>query len=101
MFFSTLSNPTRLAIIQLLLEGPKTVNEIARTLDHEQSMISHNLKHLGRCGFVFVEPRWKERVYSINNETIEPLFETIKKHFNKYCLTKNTRNNCSKVNNYE
>lgn len=94
LFFTTLSNPTRLAILELLKKGPRSVTEIATTLRQEQSMISHNLKPLVRCGFVFVEPRWKERIYSINKETMEPLFEIITKHFNKYCALRGTQVEC-------
>jgi len=69
-FFSTLANPTRLAILELLRDGPKNVTEISETLNQEQSMISHNLKPLERCRFVFSERRKKERFYSLNKETI-------------------------------
>ncbi|HIE18592.1 TPA: ArsR family transcriptional regulator, partial [Candidatus Bathyarchaeota archaeon] len=55
LFFSTLSNPTRLAILELLREGPKNVTQMAEVLNQDQSMISHNLKSLIRCSFVFVE----------------------------------------------
>ena len=49
MFFSTLSNPTRLGILELLNNGPKNVTEISEALNQNQSMISHNLKPLERC----------------------------------------------------
>jgi DNA-binding transcriptional ArsR family regulator len=87
-FFSTLSNPTRLAILEHLREGPKNVMQIANHLKLEQSMISHNLKPLVQCKFVFVEKKWKERVYSLNRETIEPLFKLFNFHAQKYCPTK-------------
>lgn len=87
LFFSTLSNPTRLAILELLRNGPKNVTEIADTLNQEQSMISHNLKPLERCRFVFSERKKKERFYSLNKETMEPLFKTFTYHARKYCPT--------------
>ena len=77
LFFSTLSNPTRLAILELLKGGPRNVTQIAGALNQEQSMISHNLKPLIRCRFVFVERKHKERVYSLNKETIDPVFKII------------------------
>ena len=88
LFFSTLSNPTRLAIVELLRKGPRNVTEISRTLRQDQTMISHNLQPLVRCGFVFVEKRWKERVYSLNNETMDNLFNLIANHAEKYCPRK-------------
>jgi len=89
-FFSTLSNPTRLAILEKLREGPKNVKQISASLGQEQSMISHNLKPLVQCRFVFVEKKWKERVYSLNKETMEPMFKLFDFHAQKYCPTKGT-----------
>jgi len=42
-FFSTLANPTRLAILEKLSESDMNVTQLAQTLKQEQSMISHNL----------------------------------------------------------
>ena len=86
-FFSTLANPTRLAILELLRNGPKNVTEISKTLNQEQSMISHNLKPLEKCRFIFSERRKKERFYSLNKETLEQLFKTFVYHAEKYCPT--------------
>jgi len=87
-FFSTLANPTRLAILELLRDGPKNVTEIAEALNQEQSMISHNLKPLERCRFVFSERRKKERLYSLNKETMQKLFKIFSYHAEKYCPTR-------------
>jgi len=86
-FFSTLANPTRLAILELLRDGPKNVTEISEALNQEQSMISHNLKPLERCRFVFSERKKKERFYSLNKETMEKLFKIFSYHAKKYCPT--------------
>ncbi|MDH5390197.1 MAG: metalloregulator ArsR/SmtB family transcription factor [Candidatus Bathyarchaeota archaeon] len=86
-FFLTLANPTRLAILELLRDGPKNVTTISEALNQEQSMISHNLKPLERCRFVFSERRKKERFYSLNKETMEQLFKTFVYHAKKYCPT--------------
>jgi len=84
-FFRTLANPTRLEIIELLREGPKSVKEIAKALNREQSLISHNLRPLLRCRFVFSERRKRERIYHLNRETIEKIFKTFTYHAEKYC----------------
>lgn len=82
-----MANPTRLAILELLRKGPKSVTEIAEALKKEQSMISHNLKPLTRCRLVFVERRKKERVYHLNKETVEKVFKLFFYHARKYCPT--------------
>ena len=87
-FFSILSNPTRLAILEYLRDGPKNVKQLSEHLDQEQSMVSHNLKPLVECRFVFVERKWKERLYSLNKETIEPIFKLFTFHAQKYCPNK-------------
>ena len=87
LFFSTLANPTRLAILELLRNGPKNVTQISEALNQEQSMISHNLNPLQRCRFVFSERRKKERIYSLNKETMEPLFKIFSYHAEKHCPT--------------
>ena len=86
-FFKVLANPTRLAILEALRKEPKGVTEIAKTLKQEQSMISHNLQPLETCRFIFSERREKQRIYSLNKETVGPLFELFDYHFQKYCPT--------------
>jgi hypothetical protein len=34
---------------------------------------------------VFAERRWKEKIYSLNKESMEPLFDLIANHARKYC----------------
>lgn len=89
LFFGTLANPTRLAILEVLNDGPKSVSDIARKLTQEQSMISHNLNPLERCGFVFKERKKKQHIYSLNGETVKPLFKLLMFHSEKYCPTGN------------
>jgi len=87
-FFSTLSNPARLAMLENLSERSMSVSEIAEALRQEQSMISHNLSLLARCGFVHVERKGKERVYHLNKETFETLLRIVENHAQKYCPTR-------------
>ena len=88
VFFSTLANPTRLATLEYLLDGPMNVSEISENLGQEQSMISHNLRSLVRCGFVKVERKGKERVYQLNWETVGALFNVVENHAKKFCPMK-------------
>jgi DNA-binding transcriptional ArsR family regulator len=87
-FFKVLANPTRLAIMEALREKRRSVTELARILKQEQSMISHNLGPLEKCSFVFSERREKQRIYSLNKETSEPLFKLFDYHARKYCPPK-------------
>ncbi|MFC1487924.1 ArsR/SmtB family transcription factor [Thermoproteota archaeon] len=86
-FFVNLANPTRLAVLEQLIKKPMSVNEIAESLRQEQSMVSHNLKSLLECNFVFIKREGKKRIYSANKETIEALFNAIENHSQKFCPT--------------
>jgi DNA-binding transcriptional ArsR family regulator len=86
-FFKVLANPARLAILETLRKEPRNVNEIAKILEQEQSMVSHNLQPLEKCRLVFSERKEKQRIYSLNRETAEPLFKLFDYHSRKYCPT--------------
>ena len=86
-FFATLANPTRLAALETLMERPMNVTQLAETLGQEQSMISHNLRPLVTCQLVHVEKRGRERLYSLNHETVNPLFKVIENHAVNFCHT--------------
>src|SRR5690348_13301371 len=86
-FFTVLGNGQRVKILQYLSqEGPKSVSDISTKLKIEQSAVSHSLRRLMMCHFVEVKQQGKERIYSINEETIQPLFNLITKHVEKYCV---------------
>jgi DNA-binding transcriptional ArsR family regulator len=86
-FFTNLSNPTRLATLEKLMTHPMSVNELATSLGQEQSMVSHNLKPLLQCNFIFSKRQGKKHVYSVNQETVGVLFKAIENHAEKYCPT--------------
>ncbi len=84
-FFVNLANPTRLAMLELLIKQPMSVNELSDALEQEQSMISHNLKPLLECNFVYSKREGKKRIYSVNEETIGLLFRAVENHAEKFC----------------
>lgn len=84
-FFGTLANQHRLDIIECLTHRPLTVTQLCKKTKYLQSTVSHNLKRLQLCGFVSVKPNGKERIYSLNEETIHPLLDLMHKHMHKYC----------------
>lgn len=86
-FFTTLGNKQRVKIILLLNEhGSLSVSEVVKHLKLEQSAVSHSLKHLLACHFVTVQRIGKNRIYSLNTETVQPLLEQIERHVSKYCI---------------
>lgn len=86
-FFTVLGNKQRVKILQYLnQEGSKSVSEISTKLKIEQSAVSHSMRRLLLCHFVEVKQQGKERIYSINEETMRPLFNLITKHVEAYCV---------------
>jgi len=85
-FFMNFANKTKLNIILALENGPLSVNEITEKVKGEQSRISHNLGKLLQCHILNVEQKGKQRIYSLNSETVIPMLKIVKKHIKKKCL---------------
>ena len=86
-FFTVLGNKQRVKILQYLNEeGSKSVSEIGKRLKMEQSAVSHNMRRLLLCHFVDVKQQGKERIYTIKEDTIQPLFKLINTHVQSYCV---------------
>ena len=84
-FFETLGNETRWQIIHLLLKSDHRATEISDKLGYEQSLVSHHLGRLKKCGFVSSRANGKERIYLLNKTTIAPLLKLADKHIDDYC----------------
>lgn len=87
-FFDMLSTGSRLDIITALYEGDKSVTEICDSVVVERTNVSHQLKLLRECSFVFVRREGKKKIYSLNSETVKPLLDLAEKHLEKYCKLK-------------
>ena len=92
-FFVNLANPTRLAILEKLMKNPMSVNALTKELGLEQSMVSHNLKSLLDCNFVYTKREGKKHIYSVNKATVGELFKTVQNHAKLFCQT---NGNCQK-----
>jgi DNA-binding transcriptional ArsR family regulator len=66
--FAALGEPTRLRIVELLGEGPRSVGEIVEQLDIRQPQASKHLRVLTGSGLVDVEARHRHRIYSLRRE---------------------------------
>ena len=49
---AVLADPTRLAVVEVLMAGPRNVKEINRHLRVAQNLLSHHLRVLREAGFV-------------------------------------------------
>ena len=64
-FFRVLGDPTRLRILELLGDGPRTVGELIEATHQSQPRVSTHLACLRHCGFVETERRGKQVMYSL------------------------------------
>jgi len=96
IFFSNLANPLKIGIILSLREKSKNVSEIVKDLMVEQSKVSHALQTLKGCNIVNVKQKGKERIYSLNEDTIVPMLKLIDKHASIHCSNKTCMMECNK-----
>ena len=69
-FFKIFADETRLRILNLLVSGEKSVNEISRRLNVSQSAVSHQLKTLRSSNLVKANKIGQTVNYSISDEHI-------------------------------
>ena len=85
LIFVTLANRTRLALIDALKEGRKTLPEISKTLEQDENITSYNIKPLVKCAIVLSQGSGKEKAYCLNKEFIVELSELLEFHVDKHC----------------
>lgn len=71
--FRALSEPTRLAILQELKSGPRTVGEMVESIGLSQANISKQLGVLREAGFLKREARGTSAFYSISDPLVMEL----------------------------
>jgi DNA-binding transcriptional ArsR family regulator len=72
-FFHGLANPTRLRIVQSLLEKDKNVSELVEELQIKQSQVSNQLACLKWCGYVSTRQEGKFIYYEIKDERVREI----------------------------
>jgi ArsR family transcriptional regulator, cadmium/lead-responsive transcriptional repressor len=71
--FRSLGDPTRLAILEVLLEGERSVGEIAQATENTVANISAHLACLSGCGLVRSEKRGKYVYYELQERRVRDL----------------------------
>lgn len=76
-FGKGIGNAGRYRIIEALLSGRKTVNELTRIVKLSQPAVSQHLKTLKACDLVIDERRGKEVFYAVNTEYTLKLLKSL------------------------
>ena len=71
--FHALADPNRRAILRLVRDHPRSVNEIAERFDITQQAVSQHLKVLRDAGLVAVRPQGQRRLYVVRPEGLAGL----------------------------
>tara|TARA_Y100000031_G_C8169877_1_gene361241 strand:- start:776 stop:1075 length:300 start_codon:yes stop_codon:yes gene_type:complete len=87
-FFQNFANKAKLDIMLLLRDGSLNVSALTKQLNSEQSAVSHNLKKLCDCNVVSVKSEGRERIYSLNKQTILPLLKLVQTHVESNCTVR-------------
>ena len=85
-FFKALSHPLRIAILELLSEGEKSVNDIQAILNKEGSAVSQQLSVLRSKNIVVGTKEGKRVLYSLRDPMIMNLLVVARKIFNNHLI---------------
>jgi DNA-binding transcriptional ArsR family regulator len=72
--FSTLSDPTRLQIISVLLEGERNVGDIASQLAMTESAVSHQLRGLRQMRLIRSRKAGRQVFYALDDDHVAKLY---------------------------
>jgi ArsR family transcriptional regulator, lead/cadmium/zinc/bismuth-responsive transcriptional repressor len=72
--FSALSDPTRLRIISVLLDGEKNVGDIAAHLELTESAVSHQLRGLRQLRLLRSRKNGRQVYYALDDDHVARLY---------------------------
>jgi DNA-binding transcriptional ArsR family regulator len=76
--FNAIAEVQRRKILDLLTDGERSVNEVAKALDLRQPQTSKHLGVLKQVGLVNVRGEGQQRLYQLNAKRLKPIFEWIR-----------------------
>jgi DNA-binding transcriptional ArsR family regulator len=85
-FFMNFATKSKFDILMALRDGPLSVTQIAKKVGDEQSAVSHNLLKMEGCRVLNVRKEGKQRIYSLNEETVVPLMKLVEEHVKRCCM---------------
>lgn len=71
MVHKALSDPTRLRMIQRLVEAPGTVTDLMRHVDLSQPLVSWHLRRLRAAGIVETRRQGREVICTLSADALE------------------------------
>ena len=88
-FFRALAHPVRIKILEILVRGDRTVQELQEALELDQPIVSQQLAVLRNRGIVTSEKQGLSVRYALPDPAIGELLEVARRIFNNHLV--NTR----------
>jgi ArsR family transcriptional regulator len=79
------SDKTRLEILHSLKHGERYVCDIVKKIGREQSLVSHHLQGMKKCGLVLRRREGKKIMYQLADRSIIKLLADIDRLSKKFC----------------
>ncbi|KUO42967.1 MAG: hypothetical protein APU95_02435 [Hadesarchaea archaeon YNP_N21] len=80
-----MADKTRLSILTLLRDGERCVCEIFKELGKEQSLVSHHLAYMRKCGIVSSRQEGKKVIYKLADPSLAKLLDQVERLSDKIC----------------
>lgn len=75
--FNAVAEPRRREILDLLVGGERSVNDLVALLDLAQPQVSKHLRVLREVGLVEVRDEGRQRLYRLNGPALKPIHDWI------------------------
>ncbi|HJS73974.1 MAG TPA: metalloregulator ArsR/SmtB family transcription factor [Vicinamibacteria bacterium] len=85
-FFRALAHPVRIKILELLVRGDRTVQELQKALDLDQPVVSQQLAVLRNRGIVTSEKQGLTVRYSLRDRAVGQLLDVARRIFNNHLV---------------
>lgn len=78
--FNAVSEPKRRQILDVLVDGERSVNDLVMLLGLAQPQVSKHLRVLREVGLVDVRDDGRQRMYRLNGQALKPIHDWIKNY---------------------
>src|ERR1700722_2639646 len=78
--FNAVAEPRRRQILDVLWDGERPVNDLVMLLGVAQPLVSKHLRVLREVGLVDVREDGRQRMYRLNGQPLQPIYDWVKKH---------------------
>jgi DNA-binding transcriptional ArsR family regulator len=83
-FFRALAHPVRIRILEILVRGGRTVQELQEALALEQPLVSQQLAVLRNQGIVLAEKKGLSVRYTVRDPLVGDLLDVARRIFNNH-----------------